>query len=80
MASSERHETEIDFLQLLGGMSNAAYISQAIGLGSYLGIFEVMTEFNEGKTCKEIANKGNWKPRSVLMFISFHFISRYIRP
>ena len=59
MASSERPETEADFLQLLGGMSNAAYISQAIGLGSYLGIFEVLTEFNVGKTCEEIAEKGN---------------------
>lgn len=70
MASSGKPETEAEFTQLLGGMGNAAFISQAIGLGSYLGIFEVMTEFKEGKTCKEISEKGNWKPRSVLLCIS----------
>ena len=44
-------------------IASQTMVGQGIGIGSYLGIFDVMTTLKMPETYKKIAELGKWKPR-----------------
>ena len=56
---SDRKPPSVDLNEVVSHMA----LGQGLGMGSYLGIFDLMAEFETGKSCREIAEAGKWKPR-----------------
>ena len=59
MAKAAEKKPSVDLMEVASHMA----LGQAIGIGSSLGIFDVMEKCERGRTCGEIAEAGAWKPR-----------------
>ena len=52
-----------DVNTILGNMVVNSFPALAVGLGSKLGLFELLATFDSPKTSQEIADAGNFKER-----------------
>ena len=55
----EKKPPSVDLMEVVSHMA----LGQGLGIGLHLGIFDLMAEFDTGKSCREIAEAGNWQPR-----------------
>ena len=57
---AESQENPVAFVM---NIASQTMVGQGIGIGSYLGIFDLIATLEVPETYKKIAELGKWKPR-----------------
>ena len=60
---ASRKETADDFSSKMADIVTGGYLCLAMALGNRAGLWDILSSFEEPKTCKEIANAAGLKEK-----------------